>query len=69
MALKDPFGTRGTLETSSGPIAMFRLGRLEQAGLAELDKVPMTVKILLENVLRMAATGFASENDVSFLAH
>jgi aconitate hydratase len=47
---------------------MFRLDVLEDRGLAELDKIPMTVKVLLENLLRSVGTGFAGEDDVSLLA-
>jgi aconitate hydratase len=46
----------------------FRLAALSEAGLANLDRLPHTVKILLENVLRLAGGPIASEDDVRALA-
>jgi aconitate hydratase A / 2-methylisocitrate dehydratase len=63
------FGARARLETRTGPVAYFRLGALEDDGLAQLELVPVTVKILLENLLRLAGTEFATEDDVEMLAH
>src|SRR5918997_5018303 len=57
------FGSRGSLETASGDVALYRLDALESAGLADLARVPVTVKILLENLLRAGA-----EDDVEALA-
>ncbi|HYN36714.1 MAG TPA: aconitase family protein, partial [Actinomycetota bacterium] len=47
---------------------MFRLASLQDAGLTDLDRLPVTVKILLENLLRSAGTEFATEQDVVDLA-
>ena len=69
MSKSDPFGARGRVPGASGSLDMFRLSVLQDQGLSELDKIPMTVKVLLENLLRSAGTGFASEDDVSLLAH
>jgi aconitate hydratase len=66
---RDPFGARASFDTSGGTLGMFRLDALEKAGLAELQRIPMTVKVLLENLLRSAGTKFASEDDVANLAH
>ncbi len=62
------FGARGKLTTGSGDLNYYRLGALAEAGLADLDKIPVTVKILLENLLRQAGTQFAGEDDVASLA-
>ena len=64
----DPFGARGPLETNSGAIDVFRLGVLEEAAEARLDKIPVTVKILLENLLRTSGTEHASPDEVTALA-
>src|SRR5918994_1162250 len=63
------FGSRASLTTGAGDVTYFRLATLEDEDLARLDLVPMTVKILLENLLRLAGTEFASEDDVAALAH
>ena len=62
------FGARGALEMAGGNVDLYRLGVLEKAADARLDLLPMTVKVLLENLLRLAGTEFATEDDVSFLA-
>jgi aconitate hydratase len=64
-----PFGARATLGTSFGDHTFYSLPALAEAGVADLDKIPVTVKILLENLLRLAATTpHAGEEDVSYLA-
>jgi len=63
----DPFGARATLEGAADRPFYYRLRALEEAGLANLDRLPRTVKILLENVLRYCG-GFATEADVKRLA-
>ncbi|HEX2058664.1 MAG TPA: aconitate hydratase AcnA [Actinomycetota bacterium] len=68
MTTTSPFGARGTLATSSGELTYMRLPALGDAGVADLDKLPVTVKILLENLLRLAETRHADEGDVAFLA-
>ena len=65
----DPFGARATLATTSGlTVTYYRLGALEEAGLAQLDRLPFTVKILLENLLRHAGTEFVDDDGVRTLA-
>ena len=64
----DPFGARDSIDTPSGPLALFRLDALERANLADLNRIPVTVKILLENLLRVAGSEHASEDDVGALA-
>ena len=54
MSKSDPFGARGRVPGASGSLDMFRLSVLQDQGLSELDKIPMTVKVLLENLLRSA---------------
>jgi len=58
----DPFGARAPL----GP-GLPDFYRLSAAG-ADLDRMPVTVKILLENVLRHAGDGIVPEADVTTLA-
>ena len=64
----NPFGARGEFETASGRLGLYRLEVLEKAGAARLDDLPVTVRILLENVLRSTARGLASEEEVMALA-
>ena len=62
------YDARAHLETDSGPLRYYRLASLADTGMAELDRIPMTVKVLLENVMRLAETEHASEDEVALLA-
>src|SRR5687767_14708604 len=64
----DPFGARATLDGATGKPVYYRLEVLAEAGLADLDRLPHTVKILLENVLRYCGGLAATEEDVKRLA-
>jgi len=64
----NPLGTRADLETQAGTLSFLRLEALAEAGLCELDRTPLTVKVLLENVLRQVGSPHATEEDVEHLA-
>ncbi|MGH2777735.1 MAG: aconitate hydratase, partial [Actinomycetota bacterium] len=64
----DPFGARTSIETKSGRLDYFRLSVLEEASEAKLEGIPITVKILLENLLRTSGTEHASVDEVNSLA-
>ncbi|MGH2769313.1 MAG: hypothetical protein ACRDJF_02155, partial [Actinomycetota bacterium] len=52
----DPFGARAHIDLAAGRVWLYRLERVaEQAGV-DLARLPHTVKILLENLLRRAGT-------------
>jgi aconitate hydratase len=67
----DPIGARASL--GAGLPDLYRLSTIARPGgsvtlATELDRLPVTVKILLENVLRHAGHGIVSEADVAALA-
>ncbi len=62
------FNIRSTLQTSSGIYEIFSLTQLEDSGETELDRLPFSIRILLENALRHFADGGATERDVRNLA-
>ncbi len=65
MATKDCsnlFGSRSTLETRGGPVVMYRLDALEKEGIANVSRLPVSIRILLESVLRQC-DGFAVTED------
>lgn len=64
----DPLSTRATLEYSGGHITYYELAALKQYNVQALERLPFTVKILLENLLRQADAGLASTEDVLALA-
>src|SRR6187200_1645976 len=59
---------RATLETANGAVTYFRLAALAQHGFSGLDKLPITVKVLLENLLRNAGNGVVRDSEVELLA-
>src|SRR5213080_10974 len=66
---RDVFGARGTLQTAQGPLAFYRLEALKTAGLAPgLDRMPFSIRILLETVLRNLDGELVTEADVKNLA-
>jgi aconitate hydratase len=62
--VSDEFATaRGRLETGAGPVEVYRI-----AEVAAVDRLPHTVKILLENLLRRAGSRDVTADDVRALA-
>ncbi len=66
----DPIGARTLLTSPLGDtVAYYRLARLVDEGLLDsLDRLPFTVRILLENVLRKAGGEFATQEHLEALA-
>ena len=66
----DPFTARSTLATPFGEtVTYYRLEALEEQGLADLDSLPVTVRVLLENTLRHAGGEFVDTDIVKALAN
>src|SRR5438128_561802 len=59
---------RASLETASGAVAYYRLASLADHGYGELDRLPMTVKVLLEDLLRNAGNGVVRDSEIDHLA-
>ena len=70
MSPSDPFGARAPL--GPGLPDFYRLDALTRSGSArpslDLDRLPVTIKILLENVIRHAGGGVVREADAAALA-
>ncbi len=64
----NPFGTRGSLRMANQSATIFRLAELERQGLTQLARLPFSIRILLENVLRHCGRGAATEAHVEALA-
>jgi aconitate hydratase len=65
---KDVFGARATLESAQGTVHYFRLAAVAERGVQGLERLPFTVKIILENLLRHADGDLITENDIFSLA-
>ncbi len=68
MVNHDPFRAMATLDTSGGTVSYYRLGRLGELGLADLVRLPFSIRILIENLLRRCDGVIVTEDDVRALA-
>jgi aconitate hydratase len=67
--VRDAFGARSRFETGSGSVGLFRLDALARAGVAPaLDRLPFSIRVLLEAVLRNVDGTLVREEDVANLA-
>ena len=67
--MPNPFNSRSRIDLADGPATIFRLDALEAEGVAELDRLPFSIRILLENVLRHAGNGVVDESHVRAVAN
>jgi aconitate hydratase len=65
---QDAFGARAVLDTGDGHAVIYRLERLEKAGLGNISRLPFSIKVLLESVLRNCDGALITEQDVAALA-
>ncbi len=64
----DPFGARASLETAHGPVGIYRLERLAELGLADLERLPYAIRIWLESLLRQVNGREITSEQVESLA-
>jgi aconitate hydratase len=65
---KDLFGARAKLDTGSGAAYYYRLQKLEERGLGSVSRLPFSIKVLLEAVLRECDGYVVTQDDVGNLA-
>jgi len=68
MSSVNSFGTRQTLRAGSRTIQFFSLPALQAAGFPEIARLPYSLKILLENLLRHEDRRFVKPADIEALA-
>ncbi|MBI4062667.1 MAG: aconitate hydratase AcnA [Elusimicrobia bacterium] len=66
--MKDLFGAKAKLETPAGQFSYFRLEALSKAGVKNISRLPVTLRIILENLVRHADGRLVKEEDVLALA-
>ncbi len=66
--LQDPFQARDTFQGPTGPIGFYSLKKLEAQGLGPISRLPYSIRILLEAVLRNCDGYVVNEEDVRNLA-
>src|SRR5262245_25734190 len=64
----DTFGTRKSLTVGRESFDYFSLDALERAGFPSMQRLPFSLKILLENLLRREDNGFVRADDIRALA-
>ena len=64
----DSFGTAATLKVGKQSYKIFRLDRLEKAGFKTVSKLPVSLKVLLENLLRCEDNRLVTKVDIETLA-
>ena len=62
------FGALDTLRAGGRSYAYYRLGALQDAGVADLSRLPFSLKILLENLLRCEDGSAVTRDDICILA-
>jgi len=67
MPASNAFGARSTLTTQSGPIDYYSLPALEKAGVGRVDRLPFSIRVLLEALLRNVDDFIVTEQDVKNL--
>ena len=66
--MSDGFGARGTFETGNGEAVIYRLSALADSGIGQVQSLPFSIKILLENALRNQDGRHFTADDVLNLA-
>ncbi len=67
-ASKNSFGTRDTLQVDGKSYEIFRLSALEKKGVGHVSKLPFSLRVLLENLLRQEDGRFVHPEDIQALA-
>jgi aconitate hydratase len=64
----DPFSARSTFETGSGPATLYRLRALDDAGVTNTSRLPYSLRMILEALLRTCDGYEVTADDVRSLA-
>ncbi len=64
----NPFNSRKTIETKRGTYTYFDLGALEEQGLGSISRLPFSIRVLLEALLRNVDGFVVTNDDVAGLA-
>jgi aconitate hydratase len=69
MARPDPFNARATLKTKSGTYTYYSLGALTKQGIGHVERLPFSIRVLLESMLRNLDGFIVTADDVAGLAN
>ncbi|MEJ7812169.1 MAG: aconitate hydratase AcnA [Gemmatimonadaceae bacterium] len=68
MSEQNSFGSRATLDVDGTPYTIYRLDSLRDHAGGAAERLPFTLKILLENLLRNEDDAFVKRHDIEMLA-
>jgi len=66
--MSDSFGTRGTIDIGASKAVIYRLRKLADQGFGQIERLPFSIKILLENALRNEDGRHFQPQDIESLA-
>ncbi len=66
---RNPFSAREVISGAFGELGYYRLQKLEELGIGRISKLPFSIRILLESVLRNCDGYIVTEEDVKNLAN
>ncbi|HYF14496.1 MAG TPA: aconitate hydratase AcnA [Phycisphaerales bacterium] len=69
MAGRNPFNSRRTLSTKFGTYTYFALGALHEQRVGRIDRLPFSIRVLLESMLRNVDGFIVTDDDVAGLAN
>ena len=68
--IRDPFGALTNIDLPEGETSFYKLSRLQEDGIIDtLDRLPFSIRILLENALRHAGGSYVSQDQVLSVAN
>ncbi len=68
MASENSFGAAALLHVGSQDYQIYRLDALEKAGVGKIDRLPYSIKILLENLLRFEDNRTVKKTDIEYIS-
>ncbi len=68
MTHPDPFAARTSLAVAGKEVTVYSLEALARAGEVQLDRLPFSIRVLLENALRHLGRGFVTDEHVRAIA-
>lgn len=69
MTTGNPFGAEATLNTSAGSVRYYRLRKLVEDGIGDIETLPFSIRVLLESCLRNVDNFVVTADDVNNLAN
>ncbi|MEC9399734.1 MAG: aconitase family protein, partial [Myxococcota bacterium] len=66
---QDKYNAKATLSTKAGDVTVYKLDALKEAGIGHVDKLPYSIKVLLESCLRNHDDYVVTDEHIESLAN